>query len=317
MANPMKILSFLTASKDALFQEKLTVTGQTDLNGNVNLGDTSADVVTSTAQVTASNGLNVANGLTTTGGASIGGVATFTQTGDSAFSFAGSGSVQGKLTVYGGLNVQGDVSYLQTTNLEILDQKIIVAKTATNYTGNPGIYIGDDITPIAQISLRNSDKAWYISGSSALSYGGLVVQSTGSSDLTNIGSNLIVNSEYNVEKVFRAIDTKLASATTVSTISNVYSSLRYHETGTLDGSGNKVLDLKALKGNSKFDASELDFISVNVMVREDNTKSWTNDLVSVYMTASAGAVVVTIDAPGAPSWLYKIVAVNEHNTMFS
>lgn len=316
MANPVKILSFLTASKDALFQEKLTVTGQTNLNGAVNLGDSSGDVVTSAGQLTASSGINVSNGLTSTGGASIGGVANFTQTGASAFDFAGSGSIQGKLTVYGGLNVQGDVSYIETTNLEILDQKIVVAKTATDYTGNPGLYVGSDSSPIAQISIRNSDKAWYISGSSALSYGGLVVQSTGSSDLTNIGSGLITNSEYNVEKVFRAIDTKLSTATTVSTISDVYASLRYHATGTLDGSGNKVLNLLSLKG-SKFADTELDFVSVNVMVREDNTKPWTNDLVSVYMDTNSGGVRVTIDAPGAPSWLYKIVAVNEHNTMFN
>ena len=316
MANPMKILSYLTASKDALFQEKLTVTGQTNLNGVVNLGDSSADVVTALGQFTASAGANVSNGLTSAGGASIGGVATFTQTGDSAFSFAGSGSVQGKLTVYGGLQVQGDIDYLNTTNLNILDQKITIARGAADLDGNPGLYVGSDTTPFAQISVRQSDKVWYISGSSALSYGGLAVQATSSADFTNIGSGLVTNSEYNIEKTFRAIDTKLASATTVSTISSVYSSLRYHATGTLDGSGNKVLDLLSLKG-AKFADTELDFITVNVMVREDNTKSWTNDLVSVYMTASAGAVVVTIDAPGAPSWLYKIVAVNEHNTMFN
>lgn len=316
MANPMKILSHLTASKDALFQEKLTVTGQTNLNGVVNLGDSSADIVTAVGQVTASNGLNVSNGLASTGGASIGGITNFTQTGAGAFDFAGSGSVQGKLTVYGGLNVQGDVSYIQTTNLEILDQKVVVAKTATDYTGNPGLYVGSDTTPIAQINIRNSDKTWYISGSSALGYGGLVVQSTGSSNFSNIGSGLVNDSEFNIEKVFRAIDTKLSTATTVSTISDVYASLRYHATGTLDGSGNKVLNLLSLKG-SKFADTQLDYVSINVMVRATSGDAWTNDLVSVYMDTNSGGVRVTIDAPGAPNWLYKIVAVNENNSMFN
>ncbi len=311
MANPVKILSFLTASKDALFQEKLTVTGQTNLNGVVNLGDASGDIVTATGQLTASNGINVSNGLTSTGGASIGGVANFTQTGASAFDFAGSGSIQGKLTVYGGLNVQGDVSYIQTTNLEVLDQKIVIAKGASDFTGLPGVYVGDDASPLAKLYVGSSDSAWHVSSS-----GGLVIAATSSVNFDNIGAGLVSAGEFNLEKTFRALDSKLASATTVSTISSVYSSLRYHATGALDGSGNKVLDLLALKG-AKFADTELDYVTVNVMVREDNTKSWTNDLVSVYMTGSGGGVQVTIDAPGAPNWLYKIVAVNEHNTMFN
>jgi hypothetical protein len=316
MANPYKILTFLTASKDAVFQEKLTVIGETNLNGNVNLGDSSSDNVVATGKVTASSGLNVSSGFTSTGGASIGGVANFTQTGAGAFDFAGSGSIQGKLFVYGGIEVQGNITYLNTTNLDVIDQRITIAKNASDYSNDPGVYVGSDTSPIASFNIRNSDKAWVISGSTGLSYSGLVIVATSSADLTNIGSGLVTSQEFNVEKVFRAIDSKLATATTISTISNVYSSLRYHATGTLDGSGNKVLDLLSLKG-SKFADTELDYVTVNVMVREDNTKSWTNDLVSVYVTGSAGGVQVTIDAPGAPGWLYKIVAVNEHNTMFN
>lgn len=303
MANPTRILTHLTASKDAIFQEKLTVTGQTNLNGVVNLGDASTDIVTATGQFTASAGVNISNGLTSVGGASVGGVATFTQTGTNAFSFAGSGSVQGKLTVYGGLNVQGDIDYLTTTNLDVLDQKITIAKGASDLTGEPGIYVGSDTNPLAYVGIKSADNGWHISSS-----GGTFIAATGS-NFDNIGAGLVSAGEFNVEKVFRAVDTKLSSTTTISTIRTEYDKLRFVTTGSLE-TGTATVQLN----KAAFENANKDFITLDVMVRDNNDHAWTNDLVSVYLQTGSTYVDVKIDAPGAAAagWQYKLIAVNEN-----
>jgi len=308
VSNPYKIHTFLTASKEALFQEGLSV------NGNANLGNSNSDIVSIAGQLTASAGANISNGLTVTnsltssGGANIGGVATFTQTGDNAFNFAGSGSVQGKLTVFGGLNVQGDVTYLETTNLNVLDQKITIAKAATDFSGNPGLFVGSDdgtAAQLAKIQILSSDSAWHISSS-----GGLAVNATSSANFDNIGAGLVSGNEFNIERVFRAIDNTLSTATTISTVRTEYDKLRFLKTGSITNAAAETISLN----KAAFVNANKNFITLDVMIRDSVNSSWTNDLVSVYMQTGSTYVDVVIDAPGvgASGWEYKLIAINEN-----
>lgn len=348
MANPWKILTILTASSDSLFQQNLTV------NGNTVLGNSSSDIVTLTAQTTASAGIEgrlygtssyaldsdkldgyhanqfaiLAGANTFTGPvtASAGiegrlyGTASYALDSDKLDGYdssefarlAANNTFTGQLTasnglyVNGGLKVDGALTYVNTTNLNVTDRKVTFGNGASNVDGEgpAGLYIGSDTSPLASIYASGATAGWHVSGAA-----GLFVAATSSADMTNIGSGIVTGGEFNVEKAFRAIDSVLATATTVATVRTEYDKLRFVQTGSL-ATGNAVVSL----AKNAFVNANKNFIVVDVMVRDNNTNPWTNDLVSVYMANGATYVDITIDAPGIAggSWEYKLVAVNEN-----
>lgn len=287
MPNPYKILTNLTAAADSYFSGSVEVSGNAKFSGSVNLGDTSSDIITATGQLTASNGLNVQNGA----------------------------------YIAGGLTVAGNLTYVSTTNLEVTDAKVVIAKNMTSLfnDGDSGLYVGSEGSPSASFYASQPTNGgsvyWNVSGS-----GGLKVASTSSDNFGNISATSLVNSSvYNLEEVLRAIDTKFGTVastanffnkTQVSGIFDVltssYDSLRQLKTGSLNENGNAVVTL------DKFSKTLHDFVLVDVMVREAGTVTWTNDLVSVYVATGTTHIEVTIDAPAAAGWGYKIIAVNEN-----
>ncbi len=348
MANPWKILTYLTASSDALFQSNVTI------NGNTNLGNASSDIVSITAQVTASAGIEgrlygtasyaldsdkldgyhanafaiLAGNNTFTGPitASAGiegrlyGTSSYALDADkldgydsSAFArlaadntFTGQLTASNGLYVNGGLKVDGDLTYVNTTNLTVTDRKITIANGASNVDGEgpAGVYVGSDSTSLASIYASGATAGWHVSGAA-----GLFIAATSSADMTNIGSGIVAGGEFNVEAALRAINSTLGTATTISTVRTEYDKLRFIQTGSLS-TGNAVVSL----AKNAFVNANKDFVVVDVMVRDSNSNPWTNDLVSVYMANGATYVDVTIDAPGIAggSWEYKLVAVNEN-----
>lgn len=84
-----------------------------------------------------------------------------------------------KVIISGDLQVDGDTTTLNTTNLVVEDAKIIIADNATTSAAadGAGIYIGDDTSPVQSISYADTGTKWVLSTNTSVS-GTLAVSST-------------------------------------------------------------------------------------------------------------------------------------------
>ena len=84
-----------------------------------------------------------------------------------------------KVIISGDLQVDGDTTTLNTTNLVVEDAKIIIADNATTSAAadGAGIYIGDDTSPVQSISYADTGTKWVLSTNTSVS-GTLYVNST-------------------------------------------------------------------------------------------------------------------------------------------
>ena len=84
-----------------------------------------------------------------------------------------------KVIISGDLQVDGDTTTLNTTNLVVEDAKIIIADNATTSAAadGAGIYIGDDTSPVESISYAHTGTKWVLSTNTSVS-GTLAVSGT-------------------------------------------------------------------------------------------------------------------------------------------
>lgn len=84
-----------------------------------------------------------------------------------------------KVIISGDLQVDGDTTTLNTTNLVVEDAKIIIADNATTSAAadGAGIYIGDDASPVQSISYSDTGTKWVLSTNTSVT-GTLYVNST-------------------------------------------------------------------------------------------------------------------------------------------
>jgi hypothetical protein len=98
---------------------------------------------------------------------------------------------------------------------------------------------------------------------------------------------------------------------TKTEVNNAYNQLRYVESGSLDGNGQKIVNLTSTTyGSTYFAVASLHSCSLDVLTDTDGS-GWTNDLVAVKLFTEAGSLKVQIDAPASPNAGYRLVAINE------
>jgi hypothetical protein len=101
------------------------------------------------------------------------------------------------------------------------------------------------------------------------------------------------------------------NVTNTANIQNAYKRLRYQKTGSFDISGGAIIELPTtLYGGASFQVASLNFINVNVFIKED--ERWINDLISIQLYTSSTNIYVELSAPAlANADQYKLIAVNE------
>jgi hypothetical protein len=145
--------------------------------------------------------------------------------------------------------------------------------------------------------------------------GSLILANTGSA-FTKITA--LNGAFYNVDEAVHAIDSALIAGADASSAN--YKQLRLVKTGSLaSGAVSLGLISDCAANATKFASAQIDNLTLDVMVRPDNTSAWMNDLVSVYLYKAAGTNAITVDisAPAASNgWEYKLVVVNENGNLF-
>lgn len=164
-----------------------------------------------------------------------------------------------------------------------------------NATNNNPIDVPSDI------SIANYTNV-YVSNNAEI-LGDLTVK--GTNELSNIGNNLLIDDMYNVANVFSAVDTRFAQMVTN------FNNLREVITGSFDIYGNKIVTL------NNFIAADIDYMSLDVMIKYSGSTQYVNDLISVRMSGSLdNKINVEISAPSVTNEdFYRIIAVKETGSL--
>jgi len=127
----------------------------------------------------------------------------------------------------------------------------------------------------------------------------------GTNELTNIGNNLLTDSTYNVKNVFESIDNRFSEMVTN------FNNLREIQIGNFNAYGNKIITL------NNFIASDIDYLSLDVMIKYSGSTQYINDLVSIRMYSNLNNLInVEIDAPSVSNEdFYRIIAVKETGSL--
>ena len=317
-ANPFKVLADLQVSGSAAFKNGLdvgsnkitSVTAGTSASDAVNYGQLSTEVSRAgsaeTSLSTALSGeVSRAQSVETsiaTNFLKLDGTSTMTgelKMGNQDIANANNGTFNGDLLVKGNLNVSGSLTYLNTTNLDIKDAKVTIAKNAADLSAaaDAGIYVGSDTAPLAEISVVSNGE-WMISGSSGLS-----VAATSSADFAPGVS--IVDGKFNVEKTFRDFATSFGGMS--MGFATRYAAARVTTEVALNPSGEGSFSFST----APFANAEIVHIAVDVLVVDANGH-YTNDLVSVHLKTGGTYCTVDITAPAAAGSTVRLIAVNEN-----
>lgn len=125
---------------------------------------------------------------------------------------------------------------------------------------------------------------------------------------------------YDVDVALHRIDEALQGFTSniANAVGGVVEQLnysRYVHTGSFDNNGTRTVNLttEILSGSTYFSVSDLEKISVDVLIDTNGDGKYYNDLVSCVIFADAGNVKVTLDGPQAANRNFRLIVVNEKN----
>jgi hypothetical protein len=223
---------------------------------------------------------------------------------------AKSGSFAGDVTVGGNLQVNGQLTYVNSVNLEVTDKLVTIAKGAANGAAADGAGIEVDGAGVS-FKYDNAAGKWVsdigLSVANEASFGAAMKLS--GSAFSYIATP-IASGKFDVSDAIHALDVAVSGAVSAggSDVANLkasYDALRQVVTGTLS-SGAALLTL----AGDQFAASQIDNLALDVMIDADST-GYTNDLVAIKMYVDGSAVKVQIDAPAAASAKYRLIVVNE------
>lgn len=115
---------------------------------------------------------------------------------------------------------------------------------------------------------------------------------------------------YNLDEAVHGLDSGLT--TLKNNIKTAYDSIRAVLTGTLDNSGNKKINLTTdvVSGSIYFTTQSLTSVGASVLVDENGTDIYKNDLVFLQLFNSASYLWAEIDAPAAVGDAYRLIVVN-------
>jgi hypothetical protein len=223
---------------------------------------------------------------------------------------AKSGSFSGDVTVGGNLQVNGQLTYINSVNLEVTDKLVTIAKGAANGAAADGAGIEVDGAGVS-FKYDNAAGKWVsdigLSVANEASFGGAMKLS--GSTFAYIATP-VASGKYDVNDAIRALDVAVSGAVNagssdLNTLKSNYDALRQVVTGTLS-SGTALLTL----AGAQFAAGQIDNLALDVMIDADST-GYTNDLVAIKMFVDGANVKVQIDAPAAASAKYRLIVVNE------
>jgi len=219
---------------------------------------------------------------------------------------AKSGSFSGDVTVGGNLQVNGQLTYINSVNLEVTDKLVTIAKGAANGAAADGAGIEVDGAGVS-FKYDNAAGKWVsdigLGVAGEASFGGAMKLS--GSAFSNI-TTPVVGGKFDVSDAIHALDVKVGS--NANALSNAYDALRLVVTGTMSG-GQVIVNLST-EGGAQFAVAQIANIALDVMVDADGT-GYTNDLVAIKMYVDGASLKVQIDAPATPSAAFRLIAVNE------
>lgn len=219
---------------------------------------------------------------------------------------AKSGSFSGDVTVGGNLQVNGQLTYVNSVNLEVTDKVVTIAKGSANGAAADGAGIEVDGANVSFV-YDNAASKWVsdigLSVAQEASFDAAMKLS--GSAFTNI-TTPVVSGKFDVSDAIHALDIKVGTNSTA--LSNAYDALRCVVTGTL-ASGQAIVNLTTV-GGLQFATAEIANVALDIMVDADDS-GYTNDLVAIKMFVDGSDLKVQIDAPATPSAKYRLIAVNE------
>jgi hypothetical protein len=218
---------------------------------------------------------------------------------------AKSGSFSGDVSVAGNLQVNGALTYVNSTELQVTDKLITIAKGAVNAAAANGGGIELEGAS-ASLTYASSGDKWVANKSFEVASDLFI---SGAQDFSYINVAR-TSGKYDVDAAIQALDQAVSGAVSaggsdVADIKASYDALRQVVTGALT-SGAALLTLSG----SQFAAAEIDNLALDVMVKNEDGK-YCNDLVAITMYADGSAVKVSIDAPASPTAAYRLIVVNE------
>lgn len=225
---------------------------------------------------------------------------------------AKSGSFSGNVTVGGNLQVNGELTYINSTNLQVTDKLVTIAKGAANGAAADGAGLEVDGAGVS-FKYDNAAGKWVsdigLSVANEASFGGAMKLS--GSTFAYIATP-VASGKYDVNDAIRALDVAVSGAVSagsadLTSLKSKYDALRCVVTGTLS-SGTVTVNLST-EGGAQFVAAQMANLALDVMMNDGT--GYTNDLVAIKMFVDGADVKVQIDAPATPSGAFRLIAVNE------
>ena len=150
------------------------------------------------------------------------------------------------------------------------------------------------------------------------------VQITGSLYITNAVSASSFTGSLNGTASFAEIANLAYTASNLTialknVLEDTYRKLRYKITGSFDSNGYAT---EILPNNSSyiFPATDIDYVNISILVRENNVSAWTNDIIAYEMKVSGALnneIHVIMTAQDIPTFgEYKLLAINENRDAF-
>jgi hypothetical protein len=133
------------------------------------------------------------------------------------------------------------------------------------------------------------------------------------------GSNWVADNVSNATSASYAATAAYAQTTTFDSteVVNAYKRLRFQQVGYFDVTGSALIQLPtAAYGGSAFPTASLDYVNINVFVKDDNM--WVNDILAVSVYESSSYIYVSLEAPELTNTdQYKLLAINEDPTYYT
>ena len=344
----------------SLTASALNVTGSAKLDGNVNLGNQSSDIITVAGQLTASEGIAIASGKKV----SLGGVAAL---GTGSVEHPDLGATNAVIVSYNGEGLGSYLSVASSSGGPLEGTFVDISsslQTIVRGTGIEGMVGGvsliggaggvevagegagiNDINVYSanggiKLNAAGSSYGVYISSPSnttgTLVDGALNIKSDESYTYITTGSAFGFNT-LNISGALKQLDAAIGGMNGASVSPTEYYNVRTVVSGTKQagnssivftlsgsapgGQGGRTPNGSSLTSLSASTAAsliqKLGGMSFDVAVRDMTSNLWSNDLVSVQLSASALSngfywPMVTVDAPAAPTGAeIRLIAVNE------
>lgn len=148
--------------------------------------------------------------------------------------------------------------------------------------------------------------------------GNILFKISGTLNNGTVSSSLPITASYFVGSGRYLTDLPLSGTANINVINSNYKKLRYKITGNFneEGYAEEALPLTQY-GSSSFPVEDQDYFIVNLMVKENNSSNWTNDIIAYELFTSASQVYVGMYAPDISiSGSYKLLVINENPTAY-